>query len=311
MIDCKFSDVTEHDMDMLFLEEFVSSKAFLDIFTKPIGISSAKVVSVQSSKTDVLLGESDMTITIEKDSERIGLLIENKIDAIAMHCQAERYFLRGEKSISAGEFDKYFVFIIAPREYMKNNSEAQKYPNKVEYESVLDYFKSLKEPRAEFNIQQINQAIEKQKKGYQVEIDVAVTEFWKKYSEYQKQFYSDLYFIYNYEAKGANATWPRFRTVVDGLYILHKAESGFVDLTIEGYADKIVDVEHMLDQTIENRLSEGLTVHKTGKSAAVRSLVPALDFHKPFDEQIKKINVCFSSIRKMSETAKLLSHSIF
>ena len=67
MIDCKFSEVTEHDMDMLFLEEFVSSKAFLNIFTGLIGISNAKVISVQSSKTDAFLGESDMTIKIEKN----------------------------------------------------------------------------------------------------------------------------------------------------------------------------------------------------------------------------------------------------
>ena len=102
-IQCTFADVTEHDMDLLFLEEFVCSDEFLKLFTQQIGVSNARVLSVHSSLTDFVLGESDITVVLESDGKRIALLIENKIDAIAMPEQAARYNLRGEKGVARGD----------------------------------------------------------------------------------------------------------------------------------------------------------------------------------------------------------------
>ena len=150
--------------ESVFLEEFVCSKAFLDIFTSLVGIKYARVISVYSSKTDVSLGESDMTVVIECNGEKIGLLIEDKIDAIAMPEQATRYNKRGQKGIERGDYARFFVFIIAPSKYLSQNAEAQKYPNKVEYETIVSYFESINDARTPFKIQQIKQAIDKQKK---------------------------------------------------------------------------------------------------------------------------------------------------
>ncbi len=52
-IECRFADISEHDMDMLFLEEFVSSDDFLKIFLSKAEIEDARVISVESSKTDI------------------------------------------------------------------------------------------------------------------------------------------------------------------------------------------------------------------------------------------------------------------
>ena len=304
MIDCKFSDVSEHDMDLLFLEEFVCSKPFLKIFTSLVGIDDAEVISIYSSKTDVALGESDMTVVIESKGERIGLLIEDKIDAVAMPEQSARYVFRGNKGVERGDYNRLFVFIVAPKKYLSQNTEAQKYPNKVEYETILSYFEDLNDARSPFKIQQIRQAIDKQKKGYQIEVDPAVTEFWSKYSDYQKEHYPGVYFIYNGEVKGANATWPRFKTVVDGVYMYHKTEFGFVDLTLDGCAERIVDIENLLSDTIGDYLGEGFTVHKTGKSAAIRLLVPILDLHRPFETQINEVEKGFSAVKQLSDLVK-------
>ena len=308
-IQCTFSDVSEHDMDLLFLEEFVCSKTFTRIFTDIVGVEDPAIVSIHSSKTDVALGESDMTVVVESNNEKIGLLIEDKIDAIAMPEQAARYTLRGQKGIERGEYSRFFVFIIAPKKYLSQNAEAQKYPNKIEYESILSYFEALDEPRAAFKIQQIRQAIEKQKKGYQIEMDPAVTEFWCKYSEYQQVNYPDVLFLYNGEIKGANATWPRFRTNIEGLYMYHKTEFGFVDLTFESCAEKIVEIEQLLTDTVGDYLKSGFSVHRTGKSAAVRIMVPVLDLHKPFESQLDSIKTGFDAIQKMSDAAKLFPYS--
>ena len=47
MIDCKFSDVSERDMDLLFLEEIASSQDFLNIFLSKI--TSIKTVTVRQN----------------------------------------------------------------------------------------------------------------------------------------------------------------------------------------------------------------------------------------------------------------------
>lgn len=304
-INCFFSDVSEHDMDLLFLEEFVCSKEFLTIFTSQIGIKCERVISVYSSKTDVSLGESDITVIIESNGEKIGLLIEDKIDAVAMPEQALRYNKRGQKGIEHGDYTRFFVFIIAPRKYLSQNNEAQNYQYKVEYETILSYFESINDARAPFKIKQIKQAIDKQKKGYQVEIDPLVTEFWNKYSEYQKTYYPELYFLYNGEAKGANATWTRFRTVIDGVYMYHKTEFGYVDLTLDKCADKIIEIERLLSDSVGDFIKEGYTVHKTNKSAAIRLIVPILDLHKPFNQQKNNVEKGFAAVKKISEMVKL------
>ena len=303
-IDCFFSDVSEHDMDLLFLEEFVCSKDFLNIFTLQVGIKGARVVSTYSSKSDPFLGESDITVIIESNGEKVGLLIEDKIDAIAMPEQAARYYKRGQKGIEHGDYARFFVFILAPRKYLSQNIEAQKYPNKIEYETILAYFEKINDARSIFKIQQITQAIDKQKKGYQVEVDPLVTDFWNQYSDFQKRNYPALYLVYNGKVKGSNAAWPRFKTVIDGVYMYHKTESGYVDLTFDGCAEKTIDIERLLSKIVGDYTKEGYSVYKTGKSAAIRLFVPILDLHKPFNTQKDEINKGFAAVEKFSEMVK-------
>ena len=62
---CKFSDVLEKNMDLLFLEEFASSPDFLNLFLSKIHIDSAKVIEIEQSKVHSEFGESDMTVIIE------------------------------------------------------------------------------------------------------------------------------------------------------------------------------------------------------------------------------------------------------
>ena len=304
-IQCTFADVTEHDMDLLFLEEFVCSETFLNLFTQQIGIANANVLSVHSSLTDSVLGESDMTVIFDAGGKKIGLLIENKIDAIAMPEQAARYNLRGKKGIDRGDYESFFVFIIAPQNYLNRNDEAQKYPYKVSYEKVLSYLEGLQDNRVSFKLQEIRQAIEKQKKGYQVEVDPLVTDFWRKYALLQKESFPDLNLIYSGEVKGASASWPRFRTKVNGLYMYHKTEMGCVDLTFDGCADKILGIDSLLKETVGDYVHEGFSIHKTGKAAAVRLTAPTLDFHKPFEEQKESVEMGMKSVLRMTELSKI------
>ena len=307
MIKCIFSDVSERDMDLLFLEEFVSSEEFLGIFLSKISLENATVFSVEQSKTDVQFGESDMTVIVEKGGIKYGLLIEDKIDAIAMPNQSGRYMDRGELGKKNGDYEQFFVFIVAPESYLQQNDEAKKYHYQVTYEACLRYFRSKEHNRSDFKAQQIEQAIHKQKHGYQVIEHAAVTEFWDKYITYKEQHYPNLWLVSKRGPKGFNSRWPHFNTVHKNIVIYHKSESGYVDMEIPGVADKISNLEKQLAEQLGNLSARDLVLVKTGKSAALRMRVPELDFAQPFEIYKDKIDLCFEAIQKLNEIAKEVS----
>ncbi len=295
MIKCKFSDVSERDMDLLFLEEFVCSPRFLEIFLSKIGLKNATVVEVEQSKVDVAYGESDMTVIIESNGKRIGLLIEDKIDAIAMPNQSGRYNKRGNIGIAKGDYQDFFVFIVAPKNYLSINDEAQKYPNKVTYEECLEYFLMQDDERSAYKAQQIEQAICKQKQGYQVVEHKAITAFWRSYILYQKKMYPHFVFRDALGPKGAKATWVMFHTYFKNVKILHKTEKGFVDMEFAGLASKTTELKDLLlEATGEN--TGKIRVCQTGKSAVYRVRVPVIDFKQNFLNFQKEVEEALAAI---------------
>lgn len=303
---CKFSDVTEKDMDFLFLEEIVSSPGFLDIFTSKINVSAARVLSAEQSKHHPEYGESDMTVIVEADGKRHGLLIEDKIDALAMPEQYRRYVIRGNVGIKNGDYDSFDVFIVAPRRYLETNKEAQKYPNRVTYEECAEYFGKLSSARAAFKLQQIEFAVNKQKSSYQVVEDAAVTDFWGKYIAYRQKHYPHLWLCTGGGPKGARASWPRYKVSVKSLYILHKSEFGCADLTFPGCAEHTVELKALLNDELGDIAKRNMSVHKTGKSAALRVTLPKLDFKAPFEECESDVVACFEGISRLCETVENL-----
>ena len=130
---------------MLILEEMALSQEFADIFLSKVGLSGAKVVEVEHSKMDVELGETDITVIVQNGDSKHGLLIEDKIDAIAQPEQCKRYDERGKLGVKNNDYDSYDVFIVAPQKYITDNEEASKYSNKVLYEELVNYNKLLAE----------------------------------------------------------------------------------------------------------------------------------------------------------------------
>lgn len=302
----KFIDVLERDMDMLFLEELVSSNEFLGIFLSQIGIEEATVVSAEHSKKDDELGESDLTVVLEHNSKRVALLIEDKIDAIAQPEQASRYRERGNKGLVDGDYDEYYIFIVAPKIYLDTNDEASKYPYSISYEEVLNYFESKNDSRSAFKASQIRQAINKKESGYQPIVHYGVSDFWEKYVAYQQENYPELMLASSAGKKGSAASWPRFRTQIKGLYMLHKSEFGYVDLTFESAKDRISQIDELIKTTFGSYEKIGASIVITSKSVALRMTVPVLNFKLPFEEQKTKVEDCYKVISNMSNLAKRL-----
>ena len=303
---CKFSDILEKNMDLLFLEEFASSPDFLKLFLSKIHIESAKVIEVEQSKVHSEFGESDMTVIIEVNGKKHGLLIENKIDAIAMPEQYERYVIRGNVGIENGDYESFDVFIVAPEKYLNDNIEAHKYPNQIKYEDCADYFRKKSDTRSFYKLQQIEFAINKQKNSYQVIEHAAVTDFWEKYIAYQKEHYPHLWLSTSGGSKGSRASWPRYRVHIKGMYMLHKSEFGFIDLTFPNCGERTVELKSILEKHLGDLTKIGVSLHQTKKSAAMRVVVPVLNFKQPFEEVAVEVAKCFEGIEKLTAISERL-----
>lgn len=305
----KFRDISEHDMDMLFLEEFACSETFCRIFLDKIGIGNSSLLLTWQSKTDEKLGETDMTVLFIYKGKKIALLIENKIDAIAMPEQPARYILRGDRGIKNNEYDEYYIFIVAPQEYLNKNEKAKEYPNRVSYEEIRNYFTPLNDLRSGFKIAQIDLAIEKQKKGYQAVKNLLVTEFWEKYVEYKNTYFPDLNLVNNGNIKPTKGVWTYFRADDSRSGIYYKSNKGYVDLTFKGQAKKIEEIKMLVVKTIGNYYEKGLNIVRTGNSCAIRKIVPVVNFSKSFDSQKNNIKLSFEAVEELNGIARILNLS--
>lgn len=300
-----FDTVSERDMDMLFMHAFAEDNQFIKLFTDKAGLecSDLRVIDIEISKVTGNLGESDITVIFEADSVRYGLLIEDKIDAIAMDEQHQRYVLRAEKGVENNEFSKYFIFIVCPEKYYRTDAEASKYENAVLYEEIKEYFESQSGTFYEVAAQQIGAAIEKAHRPPQVTIDERTNLFFKKYTEYQRNHYSHL----QLKTKDtSNGYWAHYKVRLEKASILHKIPQGYVDLTIRCSKDQyetVVALAEILDKYSEYSISPV----DFGKSAGLRILVPALKMQEDFEgvpaEDIKK---CFDAISELAQLSDLL-----
>ena len=290
--------VFERDIDLYIINKFINDSKFKDLFLNRIKCQNFNVCKCIHSFSDEN-GESDITIVLENNSKKIGLLIEDKINAIAMPKQYERYNLRAKKQVEEGLFDDYYIFIIAPDSYLNSNDEARKYDNKISYEEILDYISGDL-----FGEYLIKEAIEEKKKGYSVIEDRNVTLFWKKYYDLVEERFSNLTINRHEGARGSNACWPIFFTQMKNIQIFHKADRGFVDLTFPSVSQYYFEVYDI----VKNELRANMTLQKAGKSLAIRIIVPKIDFKKDFEEQKEELLKCLEAVQELQEFMKKINY---
>ncbi|MBR3691606.1 MAG: hypothetical protein IKL89_02750 [Clostridia bacterium] len=304
----EFNGVSERDMDMLFLEEIVSDPDFARIFLSAAGIGQAVVTEAEVSRFSAEWGESDLTIVFITEEKRQALLIEDKIDALAMPAQCERYFRRGENDRRRGMYDSFSVLIVAPEKYLRENEEAKKYPHQVTYEQCAAYFAKRPDMRSRMKYLQIRDAIEKQSHGYQVVENAAVTAFWSKYIDYAEANTPELPLLSKRGPKGSRARWPQFGTSIPKASLYHKTLEGKLDIMLDGQAEIVGEIESVIQNSDLRNDIEGLSAWVTtaGNAAVIRKQVPRMDFAKPFEAYEEEITLCFKAIGEMLMLAKKL-----
>jgi len=306
MITCRFNNtITERDMDMLLAQAILTDLDFCRFVLDKTNRKGKDICvkSVDLSKEDSALGESDVTVTLAIDGESYGLLIEDKIDAIAMPNQHERYIKRGDKGIKDGDYADYAIFIFCPEKYYKNNSEAKLYEHLLTYEECKAFFDRKSDSLSQFRSQQLTQAISKAKKPPVVNVDEKANSFLREYIQYQRENYPSLDLS---TKEDKNGWWTDFRTELGYVYINHKIQEGYVDLTFPKAADKVERAKLIAEWARRHKLSD-INVVKTKKSVMLRIHVPKLDIMKGFElAESDDLKMCFDAIKELTDFANVI-----
>ena len=289
-IELTMERVAERDVDLYIISKFMNDDKFKDLFLKRINKSNYNIINCIHSYKDND-GESDITIILQNDINKIALLIEDKIDAIAMPNQRNRYNSRGNTGIRENKYNEFYVFIIAPKDYLLSNLEAKKYENQISYEEIIEYIDTTDN----YGLALLNNAIEEKKKGYIIQEDTKVTMFWQKYYDYVEKNYTQLT-IKRYEGpRGANAWWSGFSTLVKNVRIDHKSNRGDIDLRFENVGDYYYEITKIL----QGKLDKDMSIVPTGKSMSIRIKVPIVNFNENFDDHIQEIKICLDSVVRL------------
>lgn len=305
-----YCSVEERDMDTLFLEAIGSDKGFLKLFLDKIDLlkecKDIIVEDIQLSKSDSD-GESDITVILQTSGKKYGLLIEDKINALAMNRQCERYFIRGEKGIKNKDYEKFFVFILAPQKYYDNDEEAKKYPYYISYESCKEYLETKSDVLSKIWIQQIEQAIEKSKHSGTSNFNEERNSFFKKYYEYQEKEFPKLKCTSNPESAGTGC-WIYFYSEAKNSCIIHKTAAGTVDLSFNKTEKKAVYFD-ILEEKVHQMGFENVKAVKTGKSMTFQIKVPVIDFDQPFEKyNSSDLDKCFKACEDLAKLSKIISY---
>jgi hypothetical protein len=277
--------VSERDIDLLLLEEFVALKQFREWFVSKVGLPEAVGGELVEAKRSVThsTGESDLEITLlGLTGKRYRLLIENKMTAGFQPNQAERYRERGGSYIKNSEIDQYKTVLIAPRIYFQDDLRG--FDARIDYEALYEWFEtnhSIGE-RVRYKTSIIRSAIEKGITGYQFIPNDPVTKFWSAYWTLLQKIAPEL----DMEEPGnkpAGATFIYFRGIdlPSGVTLCHKLTHGHVDLQFADMGEKLSELKARFSDILAN----GMRISKAAKSAVVRIDVSPVSVAKEFEPQ--------------------------
>lgn len=280
--------VSERDIDLLLLEEITVNAGFRSWFVQNAvdKLSGASFVGAFHSISDARLGESDIVLGFDQaNAKRCAVLLENKIDAGFQPDQAERYHRRGEEGIQQGTWAEFITCIVAPQVFLNNQSGVEEFDTSISYERLVEWFDQQKEQveRSRYRAAVLRYAAEKTRRKAIGKAVPEITGFWASYWQLACKEFPELR-MPQPGGKGPLADWPDFRGngLPAGTHILHKWADGKVDLELSGMAAFEEEVRRSLTES----LPDGVSIEVTGKSLALRLMVPPLDRWQLFDAQI-------------------------
>lgn len=274
-ISIEISGVAERDIDLLLLEEFVSSPSFRSWFLERLGITSAAELTAAARSVNTSSGESDLELTLQVDDQALKVLIENKVDAIFQPRQAERYLERATDYLKTGACAKALTVIIAPNEYFGDAQTTIGFQHRLSHQALLSWFEESLElgGRTAVKCAVLKAAISRSGRGWQLVPNEVTTGFWHHYWELAKAFAPDLRMPRPSE-KPEGSSFIVFKPLglAKNVTLLHKVSYGNVDLQFSRMGDRVLEIE----QFYKDHLGPAMQVDRANRSAVVRRRVPRI-----------------------------------
>lgn len=283
----EFVGVSERDIDLLLLEEFLSSVDFLHWFAaQAIGpdFSVGRLLKAMRSVTQST-GESDLEVALEgADGKSVMLLIENKVNAGFQRQQAERYRIRGNTYLERGEYSSFRTVLVAPDRYFGSATELKGFNARITYEAIRDWFANTHSMGARKNYKEglLTAAIKRGTHGYRPVIDPPVTNFWHMYWQLAQKNAPELE-MKEPASKPARAGFIYFHptNLPIGVDIVHKLRHGNVDLQFAAMGNRLNELRTLLRHNVD----PDMKIVKASKSGSVRLRVPQLNTRLDFAKQ--------------------------
>jgi len=272
------SFVSERDVDLLLLEEFVASPGFLSWFVRKIKLKGRAQLMFAQPSVETLNGESDLELRLQLGEQRLLILIEDKIDAVLQPRQAARYAARAAAYRRRGECEIATTVLVAPLRYGADPG----FEHYVSYESIQDWFRDRPSlgARKAYKLALLHTALTKPPRPRPVP-DVAATAFCTNYWKLAQEIASDLQMQQPRE-RSKNSSWLYFKpeALPSSTEMVHKVGKGHVDLHFKGMGNRMA----RLRQRVGTSLPPGVQLVRSGKSGVVRAVVPPVDIQLPFEE---------------------------
>lgn len=276
----RLKGVAERDIDLLLLEEFVASEAFLAWFLTRLGLEGVPTLIDAARSVKTSNGESDLEITARLADRQVCVLIENKIYAPLQPSQAKRYLARAELYRQTGTHDLVTTVLVAPEKYVRADQERRGFDHSICYEDVLEWFVSsdVASSRSIYKRALLSAAISRGVSGWINTPNVATTAFWHSYWELACSLAPELY-MPEPSDKPAISGFIRFAPIdlPSGITLIHKAPYGHVDLQFSASSDRLDELRAKYNP----HLGEGMRVEQAGKSVVVRISVTRIQLETP------------------------------
>jgi hypothetical protein len=293
--------VAERDIDLLLMEEFHASDAFVTWFCKRLNLPDVRGAGAWHSVSDSD-GETDLLLRVEADGRRVAVFIENKISALEQHEQAQRYHIRAARDQQQGRCDAYVIAICAPERYLSGLNAHSSYQYQVSYEEIAAWFSQQPDRRSAWRRQVIEHAIEQARRGYQLVLHPAHTLFHVAYWEIVRSSYPDLV-MKPVTGRGSRSTWvvlkgrnfPKRDVQID-----HKLTDGIVRLSFFKH-----DLAELRELHIE--WPEDVRLTELPKSVTADIVVARIDPEQPIENQREAVDQALQAAQRLAPFGKVFA----
>jgi hypothetical protein len=293
------ASVAERDVDLLLMEEFHISDAFVAWFCDQVGLKGIKPAGAWHSLSDTD-GESDLLLRVIADNKRIGVLIENKIAAPEQDEQDRRYHLRGIKSREQGKLDDYVTVMCAPSRYLSSLASTSAYQHRVSYEDIAAWFLAQPGRREQWRSHVMHEAVEQGRRGYTMAVNEANTAFHVAYWEYLQKRHPRIQ-MRRPKNRGSKSNWIILKghDFPKNVNMHHKFDQQVMEIGFSG-------------RTIEDLLAaksdwpEDIVPVQKGETASLSIAVPPVDMKLGVANQTAAIESAIAAAYRLMPFASLL-----